>query len=70
MVHYMEKQLTYMKEFDEEVRPNTRDVSTLARTLKSLVYDVLKLNSTLTYVEEEFSNRNESMIKQAKSYEN
>jgi hypothetical protein len=62
MVHSMENQLTYMKEFDGEVRQNTRDVSTLARTLKSLVYDVLKLNNTLTYVEEEYSTRIEGML--------
>ena len=57
LVHSVENQVTYMKEFDEDVKQNTKDVSTLARTLKSLVYDVLKLNITLTHVEQEYSTR-------------
>lgn len=40
VVHSIESQLTYMKGLDDEVTQNTRDIFRLARTLKSLVYDV------------------------------
>jgi hypothetical protein len=51
VVHSVQNQLTYMKELDEKVRQNTTDVSQLATTLRTLVYNVLNLNTTLTLVE-------------------
>jgi uncharacterized protein YoxC len=61
MTHSIESQLTYTKELDENVRQNTRDVSLLARTLKSLVFDVVNLNDTVKLLEANISKRIELM---------
>jgi hypothetical protein len=47
ITHTVENQLTYTKELDDSVRQNARDVSLLARTLKTLVFDVMNLNETV-----------------------
>jgi hypothetical protein len=50
MTHSVEYQLTYT-ELDDNVRQNARDVSLLARTLKTLVFDVMNLNDTVKQLE-------------------
>jgi hypothetical protein len=62
VVHSVENQLTYMKELDEDVKQNTRDVSILARTLKTMVYDILNLNRSLEVVGSVVINQVESMV--------
>jgi uncharacterized protein YoxC len=61
MTHSIQSQLTYTKELDENVRQNTRDVSLLARTLKSLVFGVANLNDTVKLLEANVSKRIELM---------
>jgi len=51
ITHSLEHQLTYMKELDENVRQNTRDVTLLARILKLQVTDIIKLNGTVKELE-------------------
>jgi hypothetical protein len=51
-----------MQEFNEDVKQNEGDVSVLARNLKSVVYDVLNLNGTVSLVEEEVDTRLEGMM--------
>ena len=61
-MHSVENQLTYMKESDGEVKQNTRDVSFLARTLKTVVYDILNLNRSLEEAGSRVINQVESMV--------
>jgi hypothetical protein len=51
-----------LKEFDEDIKQNAKDVSLLARTLRSLVYDILKLNGTVSHIAEEVDTRLEDMM--------
>jgi uncharacterized protein YoxC len=51
MTHSIQSQLTYTKELDENIRQNIRDVSLLARTLKTLVFGVANLNDIVRLLE-------------------
>jgi hypothetical protein len=51
LTHSVENHLTYTMELDDNVRQNVRDVSLLARTLNTLVFDGLNLNETVKQLE-------------------
>jgi hypothetical protein len=51
ITHLIEHQLTYTEELDENVRQNARDVTLLARILKLLISNFMKLNDMIKMLE-------------------
>jgi hypothetical protein len=57
IAHSVEHQVTYTKELDDNVRQNARDISLIARTLKTIVFDVMNLNDTAKLLESNLTRR-------------